>query len=123
PPSPDANAELISAGAVTPHFLSTLGITPLLGRDFLPAESAPGGAPVVLIAERLWRTRFGASTSVIGERIELEDSSYTVVGVLPDGLDLPAMPPGFTSLSSDVDVWLTLAATPTSSPRIGRAHV
>ncbi len=117
PPSRGADAELISAGAVTPHFLRTLGVSPLLGRAFLPAESAPGGAPVVLISEKLWRGRFGAAPSVIGQRIELDDSSYTVTGVLPDGLELPSMPPGFTSLSSGVDVWLPLAATPASSPR------
>jgi hypothetical protein len=92
-------------------------VSPLLGRDFLPAESSPGGAPVVLISEKLWRGRFGASPSVIGQRIELEDSSYTVVGVLPGGLELPSMPPGFTSLSRDVDVWLPLAATSASSER------
>jgi putative ABC transport system permease protein len=116
-PSPGSNAELLSAAAVTGDFLRTMGVSPLHGRGFLPAESAPGGAPVVLISEHLWRTRFAASPSAVGRRIVLDDSSYTVVGVLPDGLDLPSMPPGFTSLSSDVDVWLPLAATPASSPR------
>ena len=117
PPSPAADAELLSAAAVTRDFLPAMGVSPLLGRGFLPAESAPGGAPVVMISEHLWRTRFAGSPSVIGQRMELEDSSYSVVGVLPDGLELPSMPPGFTSLRSDVDVWLPLAATPTSSPR------
>jgi putative ABC transport system permease protein len=112
-----ADAQLLSGAAVTDGFLHTLGITPLRGRGFLPAESAPGGAPVVLISERLWRSRFAGSPAIIGQRVVLEDSSYTVVGVLPDGLELPSMPPGFTTLRSGVDVWLPLAATPTSSPR------
>ncbi|HET7552052.1 MAG TPA: ABC transporter permease [Gemmatimonadaceae bacterium] len=116
-PSPGADAELLSAAAVTRDFLRTIGVSPLLGRDFTTSESAPGGPPVVLISEHLWRTRFAASPSVIGQRIELEDSSYTVVGVLPNGLDLPSMPPGFTSLSSGLDLWLPLAATPASSER------
>ena len=117
PAAPGANAELLSAAAVTDGFLPTLGVSPLMGRGFLPAESAPGGASVVLISERLWRSRFAGSPSIVGQRIELEDSSYTVIGVLPDGLVLPSMPPGFTSLRSGVDVWLPLAATATSSPR------
>ena len=117
PGTPGANAELLSAAAVTSGFLPTLGVSPLLGRGFLPAESAPGGSAVALISERLWRGRFAGSSSIVGQRIELEDSSYTVVGVLPDGLELPSMPPGFTSLRGGVDVWLPLAATPTSSPR------
>ena len=117
PQSPGANAELLSAAAVTDGFLPTLGVSPLLGRGFLAAESVPGGAPVVMISERLWRSRFGSSLTVIGQQIELEDSSYAVVGVLPDGLELPAMPPGFTSLRSGVDVWLPLGATSASSQR------
>jgi putative ABC transport system permease protein len=117
PPAAGADAELLSAAAVTRDFLPTLGVSPVLGRGFLPAESAPGGAPVVLISEHLWRTRFAGSPSVIGQRIELEDSSYSVVGVLPDGLELPSMPPGFTSLRSGVDLWLPLGSTPASSPR------
>jgi predicted permease len=116
-PAPGADAELLSAAAVTRDFLPVVGVSPILGRGFLPAEESPGGAPVALISEHLWRTRFAASPSAIGRQMMLEDSSYTVVGVLPDGLDLPSMPPGFTSLSSDVDVWLPLAATPASSPR------
>ncbi len=117
PSSPGADAELLSAAMVTRDFARILGVSPLLGRDFLPGEMEAGGAPVVLIGERLWRERFGAAPSVIGQQIVLEDSSYTVVGVLPDGLELPSMPPGFTSLSSGVQLWLPLAATPASSPR------
>jgi putative ABC transport system permease protein len=117
PPAPGADAELLSAAMVTPDFLRVMGVSPILGRDFLPAETAPGGSPVVLISERLWRERFGAAPSVIGQQVELEDSSYTVVGVLPDGLELPSMPPGFTSLSGGVQLWLPLGATPASSQR------
>jgi putative ABC transport system permease protein len=117
PPAPGADAELISAAAVTGDFLSTFRMSPILGRGFLPAESSPGGEPVVLISEHFWRSRFGASPSAIGQRIVLEDSSYTVIGVLPGGLELPSMPPGFTSLSSGVDVWLPLAPTAASSER------
>ena len=117
PPGSGATAERLDAALVTDGLLATLGVSPVLGRSFLATESAPGGAPVAMISERLWHTRFAGAPSVVGRQIELDDSSYTVVGVLPDGLELPSMPPGFEALRKDIDVWLPLSATPASSPR------
>src|SRR5271156_7038749 len=72
------NGEEISSG-----FLSTLGIKPILGREFLPAEDKQGGAPVVLISDRLWKNRFAGSIEALGKPITLDGVDYTVTGVLP----------------------------------------
>lgn len=117
PDAPGADAERLDAAAVTHDLFTTLGVSPIVGRGFRTEEDSPGGARVVLISERLWRSRFASSLDVIGSTIDLDDDGYTVVGVLPAGIVLPGMPPGFTPLQSGVDVWLPLAATPTSSPR------
>ena len=117
PPAPGADAVQLSAAAVTKDFLATVGIAPRLGRGFRPDEDVPGAPAVALISERLWHSRFASAPDIIGRRIRLGDSSYSVLGVLPDRIELPEMPPGFGSLQQDVDVWLPLAATPVSSPR------
>ncbi len=72
------NGEEISSG-----FLSTLGIKPILGREFSPEEDKHGGPPVVIISDRLWRNRFAASTAAVGKSVTLDGMDYTVVGVLP----------------------------------------
>ena len=72
------NGEEISSG-----FLSTLGIKPILGREFSPEEDQHGGPPVVIISNRLWRNRFAASTAAVGKSVTLDGMDYTVVGVLP----------------------------------------
>jgi predicted permease len=69
--------------------LTTLGVEPLAGRLFTPDEDRPGGPGVALIAHGLWIRRFGGDRATIGRSLELEGRSYTVVGVMPPGFDMP----------------------------------
>src|ERR1700723_1350939 len=66
------------------NYFDLLGVRPILGRTFLPAEDEkPGGAPVAVISYRLWQTHFGANPDVIGQPIEINKHPYTIVGVTP----------------------------------------
>src|SRR5690348_2047881 len=71
-------AEMVSAG-----FFSILGVQPVMGRLFTAQDDRPGGAPVVLLSEGLWRRRFGASAQMLGKSISLNGTAYTVVGIIP----------------------------------------
>jgi predicted permease len=70
---------------VTAGFFSTLGVAPSLGREFSPQEDQRGGTPVVIISNRLWRNRFGASPEALGKPLILSGTSCVIVGVLPAG--------------------------------------
>ena len=70
---------------VTSGLLPLLGVTPVIGRAFLPEEDRFGGPPVAMISYSLWQTRFGGSTEWIGKTIELDSQPYTLIGVLPSG--------------------------------------
>jgi predicted permease len=63
--------------------LATLGVKPVIGRDFAASEDRPNGPPVVLISDHLWRERFGADPHVNGHSVDLDGKSFTVIGVLP----------------------------------------
>lgn len=63
--------------------LPTLGLQPLVGRNFSEEEDRPGGAHVVLIGHALWRQRFAGDPSVSGRVLTLDGAPYTIVGVLP----------------------------------------
>jgi hypothetical protein len=66
------------------NYFDVLGVRPILGRGFLPAEDEkPGGAPVAVISYRMWQTRFGANPDIVGQTIELNQHQYTIVGVTP----------------------------------------
>jgi putative ABC transport system permease protein len=70
----------------TATLLPTLGIAPVLGRNFTREEDTAGGPRVALLAESIWRSRFGANASLVGQPITLDGIPHTVVGILPDGV-------------------------------------
>ncbi|HXZ13232.1 MAG TPA: ABC transporter permease [Candidatus Sulfotelmatobacter sp.] len=76
--------ERIWGSVVTANYFDVLGVRPILGRTFLPAEDEkPGGAPVAVVSYRFWQTHLGANPDVIGQTIELNQRPFTVVGVAP----------------------------------------
>ncbi len=81
--------ERIICGMATTTFFSILGVHPVVGRLFLPEEDRPGGPPVVMLSEALWRRRYGGDPSVVGKSVTLDGKAYTVVGVLPARFVLP----------------------------------
>jgi predicted permease len=80
------HAEQATGSIVTSNYFSALGITPLLGRGFFPAEDLGRNAhPVVVISYDLWRRRFGADPSIVGRSQMLNGQAHTIVGVAPPG--------------------------------------
>ena len=66
------------------NYFDVLGVRPILGRSFLPAEDEkPGGAPVAVISYRLWQRHFGGNPNIVGQTIEINLHPYTIVGVTP----------------------------------------
>jgi predicted permease len=80
--------EHINGAEISAGFLNTLGINPNLGREFSPDEDKQGGAPVVLISNRLWRDRFASRSEAVGKSLTLDGVDYTIAGVLPAGFRL-----------------------------------
>src|SRR5882762_4533440 len=65
-----------------------LGVRPLLGRDFVPADEVPGAAPVAIISYRFWESRFGKRADIVGSIVHINDAPATIIGVMPDGFVL-----------------------------------
>ena len=72
------NGEQVSWG-----FFHTLGVKPALGREFTSREDVHGGAPVIIISDRLWRNRFGQRREALGRPVTLDGVDYTIIGILP----------------------------------------
>ena len=75
--------ENIHGDAVSPNFLSMMGVHPFLGRDFQPTEGNSGTQRVLLLSNQLWQSHFGADPNVIGRSIALDGNDFVIVGVLP----------------------------------------
>lgn len=81
--------ERLTGTNVTSGFLTVLGVRPMLGRDFLPAEDTRGNNLVTLLSYELWRRRFAGDSSIVGRAINLNEIPTVVVGVMPPGFDYP----------------------------------
>jgi len=80
----DDRAEWICGQITTANFFEVLGVKPLLGRAFVQEEDAqPGGHPVLIIGEGLWKRRFGGDPAVIGRTVDVNRHRFTIVGVVP----------------------------------------
>ena len=86
---PDHPAERISGASVSANTFSLLRVQPFLGRDFAPTEDQPGAAPVVILGHSTWKNRYNGDPGVIGRTLKMNEVSYTIVGVMPDGMRFP----------------------------------
>ena len=79
----DAGAERVAVILVTPNTFTFLGVPPLLGRTFGPADAAPDAPQVAVLNHRTWMTRFGGEREMVGRSITLNGVPRTIVGIMP----------------------------------------
>lgn len=84
---------------VTPNLFRTLGVQPILGRDFTAEDALPGRTNVFILSYGFWQEYFGGSRDVLNHTIRFSDQSFSIIGVLPKGVrDEPDTPQVFAPL-------------------------
>jgi putative ABC transport system permease protein len=81
----------LSCESVEGNFLPVLGVSPILGRNFLSEEARPGGPNVALISYGLWLNHYSRDPGVLNKTIEIDGSPVRVVGVLPRDFEMPRL--------------------------------
>ncbi len=101
--STPTSTEPVPGERVSAGFFRTLGVAPLLGRDFRQREDTLGAPGVVMLSYGIWQRRFGGKKDVIGQSLKLSGVSHTVIGVLPKGFEfaLGASPQFWAALQPD----------------------
>jgi putative ABC transport system permease protein len=89
----ERNPARLSCASVEQNFLPTLGISPVLGRNFLPEEDRPKGPKVALISYGLWLTHYGLDPGIVNKLIDVDGNQVRVIGVLPKDFQMPALEP------------------------------
>jgi putative ABC transport system permease protein len=95
--------ERIQSELASADFFPTLGVRPVLGREFISEDCKPGGDHVAVISYRLWQGRYSGDPSLIGRTIALDGEQYTVVGVMPDNFQFPKFCDVWTPLAFDAE--------------------
>ena len=97
--------ERLHGAVVSARLFSLLGVSPAIGRSFLPQEDHPAaadGANAVVLSHALWQRDFGSDPAVIGRTIRLDGQPFTVVGVMPPKFEYPID-------AAPVELWTTIA--------------
>lgn len=92
--------EAVKGERVSGGFFQTLGVRPILGRDFNPGENRLGGPNVALLSYGSWVHRFGAQQDVVGRIIDVDNQPYTIIGVLPQSFTF--------ALSGNAEFWIPI---------------
>lgn len=95
-----STSEPVPAARVSDGFFHTLGVKPIVGRDFRPGEDKPGQPKILILPYATWMARFGGRRDVLGKTVRLSGDAYTIVGVLPQSF---AFAP-----RGNVEFWLPL---------------
>lgn len=91
---------IVSAG-----FFHVLGLKPAMGREFNRGDELAGKGHVVIVSHRFWRTRLGARRDVLGQTVALDTVPYTIVGVMPAGVEHPGNMYHALAYGDTVDIW------------------
>ena len=92
--------EKVTEALVAPRFLRTMGVSPMLGRDFTLDEEKFGGPDAVLISYRFWQRRFHGDPAALEKKLHIGTYAFSIVGV---------MPPSFSIPNRDADLWAVSA--------------
>jgi predicted permease len=99
--------ERLSLAGVSVSFFNTVGATPVLGRGFDGRDDLPNAPRVVVLSHGLWAARFGGDRNVVGRVITLDESPFTIAGVMPPAFDFPR----------GIDVWTPVVPVLAASPQ------
>ncbi len=104
--SEPGEAGFVVSYEVSSEMFSILGVPLWKGRPILPEDDRPGAAPVAIVSQGLWQSRFGGSPSAIGRTLVFDGKPYTVVGILPEGFRLGDMAEMFTPLGQNTAAFM-----------------
>ncbi len=84
-------AEPVLSARVSAGFFRTLGVAPMLGRDFQAGEDSPSAPATVMLSYSTWQMRFGGRKDIVGQPVMLSGRPHTIIGVLPREFQLPLL--------------------------------
>jgi len=108
----ESNPLRIDCARVEANFLPTLGVSPLIGRNFTENEDRPHGPRVALISYGLWLSRFHLDTRVVGKLMRIDGNATEIVGVLPKDFEMPRLQATDVLLPQALDVAAERRADP-----------
>jgi putative ABC transport system permease protein len=104
---PNTTPQALYGVLINADLFPVLGVSPMLGRNFLAEEDQPGHADVMILSFGLWTSRFHSDRSVVGRTVTVNGRACLIVGVMPPGFNYPMRRPATRSPAPYVEFWAT----------------
>src|SRR5262245_9627199 len=109
----DGKPQRYTGAYVTEDFLPSLGIQPMMGRDFTVEDNKAGAEHVAIIGYGIWQRDFGGAQDIVGRHVRINGKPATIVGVMPKGFAFP----------QNEELWLPLYPDFPPRPRKDPANI
>jgi putative ABC transport system permease protein len=109
----DGHPQRYIGAYITEDFLPSLGVRPIMGRDFAAEDNKPGAEKVALIGYGIWQRDFGGAADIVGKHVRINGKAATIVGVMPQGFAFPV----------NEQLWLPLFSEFPPRPRTDPANI
>lgn len=107
---PTGFPEQVDATEVSAGTFALVGQRPAMGRDFMPSDEIEGAAPVAILQDSFWESRFGGDPAIVGRAIRINGAPTTIIGVMPPGFAFP----------QKQELWIPMVRTPRLQRREAR---
>ena len=98
-----SSSDSVHVGRVTDGFFRTLGVNPIVGRDFYQGEDLASSPRAAILSYATWQKRYGGSPDIVGQSVTLDGDPTAIIGVMPRGFHFAPIEP--------VEYWVTMHAT------------
>jgi macrolide transport system ATP-binding/permease protein len=107
----NSGTEMVSGAQVTAGFFRTLGVSPVLGRDFRAGEDSPAAPRTAMLSYAAWQKRYAGKAALLGQTVTLNGAPNTIIGVLPRDFHFAA--------AGEPEFWTALHASNSCYPQRG----
>src|SRR3984893_2667690 len=83
------NPQRYTGGYVTEDFFRIVGVSPIMGRDFIADDNKPGAEKTTILGYEIWKRDFGGDPNIVGQSVRINGKAATIVGVMPENFKFP----------------------------------
>src|SRR3979490_710267 len=83
------NPQRYTGGYVTEDFFRIVGVSPIMGRDFIADDNKPGAEKTTILGYEIWKRDFGGDPNIVGQSVRINGKAATIIGIMPEGFKFP----------------------------------
>jgi predicted permease len=109
------NPQRYTGGYVTEDFFRIVGVSPIMGRDFMAEDNKPGAEKTTILGYEIWKRDFSGDPNIVGQSVRINGKAATIIGIMPENFKFPQAEQLWVPLYNEFPV------LPREDPRAGNS--